>query len=471
MIRHILIAALTSSALATSAAAQALEPVEAALVGELSWANADTPGCAVAVERDGRRLATVVRGRASLEHAAPITADTIFEAGSVAKQFTAAAVMLLVQDGKLSLDDDVRSFIPELPDYGRPITVRQLLDHTSGLRDWGALHALAGWPRTTRVYTQADALDMIVRQRTLNYAPGTEWSYTNSGYNLAAMMVERLSGQTFAAFTRQRLFQPLGMGSTGWRDDFRAVLPGRATAYSRDGGGWRQEMPFEDAHGNGGLLTTVGDLLIWNQALEADRFGLGTALTGRAMLTDGSPTNYGLGLFLEQRPGRREVSHGGATAAYRAFAGRHWLSGEVASDQAPVSTAVLCNAGSADAARIARGAVDAVLGPPPPSPPATLAAAPSGPASPIGPADRAIAGRWTSDELGVDYLLEVTGEGALEVRIDRLPGSAAVWPRRSEDVWGEGGATLQAVRDAEGRVAALSLSAPRVRDLRLQRAP
>ena len=142
----------------------------------------------------GQAVIRAAYGGADLEHDVPITIDTIFEAGSVSKQFTAAAVVLLARAGKLSLDDEVRKYVPELPDFGAPITIRQLLQHTSGLRDWGNLAALAGWPRTTRIHTHAHVLDLLSHQHGLNFPPGTRWSYTNSGYNLAAIIVSRVSG-------------------------------------------------------------------------------------------------------------------------------------------------------------------------------------------------------------------------------------------------------------------------------------
>ena len=148
---------------------------------------------------------------ADLEHDVPNKADTIFEAGSVSKQFTAAAVLLLASDGKLSLDDPVRKYIPELPDYGTPLTIRHMLKHTSGLRDWGSLAGIAGWPRGTRVHTHAHVVEILSRQRALNFTPGTRYSYSNSGYNLAAVIVARVSGMSFAEFSQQRIFQPLGM--------------------------------------------------------------------------------------------------------------------------------------------------------------------------------------------------------------------------------------------------------------------
>ena len=170
-----------------------------------------TPGCAVGVGLDGRPALQRAYGMADLERDVPNAAGTIFEAGSVSKQFTAAAVLLLARDGKLSLDDAVRKYIPELPDYGVPLTIRHMLTHTSGLRDWGEVAGIGGWPRGRRVHTHAHVLDIVSRQKALNFTPGTDWSYSNTGYNLAAIIVSRVSGQTFADFSRDRLFRPLGM--------------------------------------------------------------------------------------------------------------------------------------------------------------------------------------------------------------------------------------------------------------------
>jgi CubicO group peptidase (beta-lactamase class C family) len=214
-------------------AAQTPDP--AAKVDEIfaEWKSQESPGCTVAVAENGRTLLSRAYGMADLEHDAPITPTTIFEAGSVSKQFTATAALLLVQQGKLSLTDDVRKYVPELPDYGKPITIDHLIHHTSGLRDWGAIVGVNGWPRGTRIHTHAHMLDVASRQKALNYEPGTEFSYTNTGYNLLAVIVERVTGQTFAELTRQQIFEPLGMKHTEWRDDFTRIVKGRAIAYVR----------------------------------------------------------------------------------------------------------------------------------------------------------------------------------------------------------------------------------------------
>src|SRR5438067_6009455 len=213
-----------------------------------AYARTDRPGCAVGVTQQGQPLVEKGYGMADLEHDAPITPRTVFEAGSVSKQITAGAIVLLSLDGKLSLDDDVRKYLPELPEYGTTITIRHLLTHTSGLRDWGSVVALGGWPRTTRGYTNDLVLDVARHQRSLNYTPGQYYSYTNTGYNLLALVVGRVSGKPLAQFTKERIFEPLGMTQTEWRDDFTRVVKGRAVAYARgpQGVGYRMDMPFEN---------------------------------------------------------------------------------------------------------------------------------------------------------------------------------------------------------------------------------
>ena len=323
------------------------------------WDSTTGPGCAVGIDRAGAKRFTRAFGEADLEYDIPNKPETIFEAGSISKQFTAAATVLLALDGKLDLSDDVRKYVPELPTYERPITIRHLLNHTSGLRDWGEIAALAGWPRETRVHTHDDVLDILAHQRALNYPPGDRYSYTNSGYNLLAIIVSRVSGQTFATFTRERIFTPLGLTSTQWRDDFRRIVKGRAQAYSRSRDGrWELEMPFENVHGNGGLLTTVSDLLTWTAMLEHPTPAwkpMVDSLHVRGRLTNGDTITYALGLVVSEYRGVPRVEHSGATAGYRAdvlrFPGRG------------LAVAVLCNAANANPSLYANQLVDSLLAP------------------------------------------------------------------------------------------------------------
>jgi len=354
----ILIAALCGATLWSMACADQTQPdVTTAL--DIIFQKFNRPegaGCAIGISREGAAPIFRAYGSADLEHDVPLTPDSVSEAGSVSKQFTSASVLLLADQGKLKLTDDIRKYLPEMPNYGTPITINELLSHTSGLRDWGSVEAIAGWPRSTRTYTNTEALDIAVRQKHLNYKPGTHYSYTNTGYNLLAVIVERVSGQSLAQFSHDRLFVPLKMTHTQWRDDFQRIVKGRAIGYEpTEDGSYRQDMPFEDIYGNGGLLTTVGDLLRWNDALTNNELGtfVSSEIRRSAQLNDGRSIPYARGLFNKMYHGISEISHSGATAGYRAWLARF--------PDTQLSIAVLCNAGEANPAALGYRAADLFL--------------------------------------------------------------------------------------------------------------
>ena len=436
------------------------------------WTEA-TPGCAVGVGVGGRPVLERAYGMSDLEHDVRNRPETIFEAGSVSKQFTAAAVLLLVRDGKIGLDEPVRKYIPELPDYGTPLTVRHMLNHTSGLRDWGSLAGIAGWPRGSRVHTHDHVVDILARQKALNFPPGSRYSYSNSGYNLSAVLVSRVSGMSFAEFSRQRLFEPLGMSRTSWRDDYTRILKDRAIAYAATGTGFRQDMPFENVHGNGGLLTTVGDLLRWNENFVTPKVGDAAFVALQqttTTFTSGAQQRYAFGLMIGTYKGLREVSHSGSTAGYRAFLTRF-------PDQ-HVSVAVLCNAGPANATALAHGVADLYLGdrvnasaaatPPPAETRGPLAGlARDDSFRPTATDLAAYAGTYESDEIETILFVEVRDAGLV---IRRRPAAAIALRPHSRDRF-EGGAGLGLVtfRRENGRVVALSVTQDRVWDLRFNR--
>jgi CubicO group peptidase (beta-lactamase class C family) len=309
-----------------------------------------TPGCTIGIARDGRVMLRKGFGMSNLEYAVPLTAESILESGSVAKQFTAAAVALLQLEGKLSLEDDIRKYLPEVPDFGKPITIRMLLTHTSGLRDQWGLLGLAGNGPGSQVHTMPLILNLVSRQRDLNFPPGSEYLYSNTNFTLAAMIVARVSGQPFATFTRDRFFGPLHMTNTQWRDDYRRIVPGRATAYEREKGVYVQSMPFTNVHGNGGLLTTVGDLLLWNEALTRGTIAGGKALVDlletRGTLTSGTRISYALGLGHGTFNGVHSIGHSGSTAGYQTYLVRY--------PEPRLSIAVLCNSAEAQAGPLAQ---------------------------------------------------------------------------------------------------------------------
>jgi len=321
------------------------------------WNKSDSPGCAVAVAKQGKSVFSRGYGMANLEYSVPMSPEIVSETGSVAKQFTAAAIALLAQQGKLSLDDPVQKYLPEVPDFGTPVTIRQLVSHLSGLRDQNEFFDLMGLPMGRSVHTNDEILEVVSRQKSLNFEPNTEYLYSNTGYTLLVHIVKRVSGKSFAEFTQEQLFRPLGMTNTHWRDDYTKVVKNRATAYEPDGkGGFRMNMPFGNVHGAGGLLTTVGDLLIWNQNFENGRVGgreLINQMQTKARLKDGHKIDYALGLTVSEYKGVPEVSHGGATAGYRTFLARF--------PQQQLSIALLCNVANVNTAKIVHQVADIFL--------------------------------------------------------------------------------------------------------------
>lgn len=317
------------------------------------------PGCAIGVSLNGQSVFEKAFGLAEMEHNIQNTPQTIFESGSVAKQFTAAALVLLEQDGKLKIDDPVRKYVTELPDYGKPLTIRHILNHTAGLRDWGSVMALTGAGRGDRVVTQDIALDVIVRQKYLDFEPGAEYSYSNSGYQLAAVIVERVSGQKFGDFVRDRIFKPLGMSNSSWRDNYRTLVPGRAQGYSKPGPNapWMLNMPIMNVVGNGGMLTTVGDWLKWNAALDAKTMGAPfvEALETQGVLNDGRKISYALGLEVGNYKGIKEVTHSGGTAGYQTYLARF--------PEKKLSVAAMCNGYPPSSGDIVYSVVDEIFGP------------------------------------------------------------------------------------------------------------
>lgn len=321
-------------------------------------AQPGSPGCAVGVSRDGTPVLTRAYGLANLEYDVALTPASIFESGSVAKQFTAAAVGLLVLDGKLSVTDAARTHVPELPEFASGITIQHLLTHTSGLRSQWPLLSVAGRPPGEAVHTIDEILDLVSRQRRLNFEPGEHYLYNNTAFTLLSVIVSRVSGKSFQDFCDERLFKPLGMTSTQWRVNHRQVVKGRATAYrqARDQG-FQTFMSITNVVGNGGLLTTVDDLLRWNANLDDPKVG-GRALVDwletRGRLNDGTENEYARGLTVTAYKGLREVSHGGSTAGYQTFLARF--------PEARLSVAVLCNTTGTNPSAMAHQVADVFLG-------------------------------------------------------------------------------------------------------------
>ncbi len=321
------------------------------------YAKPGSPGCSLAVVQNGRITYEKGYGLASIEYGVPIDPRrTVFDIGSTSKQITAASILLLAQDGKLSLDDEVRKHVPELPDYGTPVTIRHLLHHTSGIRDYVNLMALGGlnfedWT------TAADGLAAIMRQKTLDFPPGSEHSYSNSGYFLLSQIVERVSGKTMREFAQERIFGPLGMTNTQILDDHTKIIPYRATGYAPGPeGGFAVQMSNWEQTGDGAVQTTVEDLAKWDQNFYDPKVGgawLVEQLQTKGKLNDGETIDYARGLMVADYRGLRRVSHSGSWAGYRAEMIRF-------PDQ-KLSVVTLCNLGTANPSALAQRVADLYL--------------------------------------------------------------------------------------------------------------
>jgi CubicO group peptidase (beta-lactamase class C family) len=284
------------------------------------WVLPGSPGAAVAVVVDGELVFSRGYGLANLEYDIPITPGSIFHIASISKQFTTFAIALLAQGGGLSLDDEVRMHLPEVPDFGVPITIRHLIHHTSGIRDQWELLAMAGW-RLDDVITRDHIMGLIRHQRELNFVPGEEYLYSNMGYTLLAEIVERVSGQPFPEFAEQRIFRPLGMTSTHFHDDHRRIVPNRAYSYSPLPGGGFRHAPLNYANvGATSLFTTVEDLARWDRNFRAATVGgvdVMRMMETRGVLNDGQELPYAFALIHGEHRGVRTLGHGGADAGYR----------------------------------------------------------------------------------------------------------------------------------------------------------
>lgn len=442
-----------------------------------------SPGCAVAVIRKGEIIHERAYGMADLEHDVPMTPRAVVHIASVSKQFTAAAIALLEEQGKLSPDDDVRKYVPELPDYGHKIAIQHLVHHTSGLRDYQNLISLSGRSISEAMPEEA-IVDLLARQKQLNFAPGTQHSYNNSGYFLLALIVKRVSGQSLAEFAAENIFQPLGMTHTGfyngdrhstaYNDDTAALVPDRAMGYLKGnaGLGYRLVRTNFDSTGAAGLLTTLGDLARWEHHFYQNTLGEGgPALLERVLsvrpLNDGTPNNYAYGLILDRYRGLKVVMHSGGLGGFSAFLMRFPEQG--------FSVATLCNQGRIAVGGLTRKTADLYL--------ANYLSMPAGDAKPAEdsaplqlpslPAPTAelmanYVGDYASDELDAVVRVRVV-DGQLKVRVGYAPARSPK-PLGKDHFLFDGVNQMLFKRDARGRVNGIEFKAERIRSLIVPRA-
>jgi CubicO group peptidase (beta-lactamase class C family) len=380
----------------TTLSAQSLDSLTQRRIDSVftAYSTGNVPGCAVSVTRNGALVYARGYGMASLEQQVPITPRTVFDLGSVSKQFTATSVLLLQLDGKLSLDDDVRKYLPELPNLGARVTLRHLLTHTSGWRDYNDLLVIDG--RDERDHTtDRDAWDSLKRQRALNFAPGSTYRYSNTGYFLLGQVVKRVAGATLAQFAQARIFTPLGMTQTRYLDDTRTVVPGRATAYTPADSGYQVEMSNWDQLGDGAVQSTVEDLAKWEANFTSGTVGgppLRALLTTHGRLNSGAVIAYTAGLGESVHRGVQTIAHGGAWAGYRA--------GLMHFPTARVGVLLTCNRADAETDALGYGVAETLISFTPRLPVRTQAGAKLG-------------GLYVSDATGTSFTLTMRGDTLL----------------------------------------------------------
>jgi CubicO group peptidase (beta-lactamase class C family) len=322
------------------------------------WDRKDSPGCALGIIRDGEFVYRRGYGMADLEYDIPITSRSVFRIGSTSKQFTAMCIALLEEEGKLSPEDDIRKHLPEMPWYGKPVTIRHLLHHTSGIRDYLMLATLRG-DRDDDYYVDGEVLTLIARQKALNFSPGEEFLYSNSGYFLLGQIVERACGKSMRDYARENIFQPLGMSATHFHDDHAEIVKNRASGYMPDKeGGFRISMTTLDMIGDGGIFTSVDDLLLWDRNFYNNRLGLRSPellqlLQTPDRLNGGKTLTYAWGLGVDTYRGLKIVAHGGSFVGFRAEMIRF--------PEQRFSVIVLANLGTINPSSLARRVADIYL--------------------------------------------------------------------------------------------------------------
>ena len=419
---------LVAAAAATSTSVPADD--KTALVDKLfaAWDTTATPGLALAVIRNGAIIYKRGYGMARIEDGVVNTPSKIFDIGSVSKQFTATCVALLVKEGKIKVDDDIRKYFPEMRSYEKPITIRHLLHHTSGLRDYNTLLGFAGFRPESDCPTVEESRDIIFRQKRLNHRPGEAFSYTNSGYFLLGQIVERVSGKSLNAFAQERIFKPLGMSHTLFQEDHTQLIPNRTVGYDPvEGGGFKIDMSNWDETGDGNVYTSVEDLFLWDQAFYTNALGTDVMdmIQTPGTLDNGTKIEYAWGLRVFAYRGLKAIEHGGAWAGFRADILRF-------PDQ-KLSVIALSNRADFDgspATKIAEIYLGDRMGPAPAPPAASkpeVKPAPAAKRPPAAPSEtqlREYAGEYVCEELLDARYRVVIIDGKLAIRTRTLPSLA-----------------------------------------------
>lgn len=423
------------------------------------WDRNDSPGCALAVVKDGHIVYKKGYGMANLELGVPITPESVFYIGSVSKQFVAMCIALLADREALSLDDDIRKYVPEMPDYGTPVAIRHLIHHTGGVRDYLELESIAGIP--FGFYHEQDVIDLISRQKELNFKPGDEHTYSNSGYFLLGVIVERASGQSLREFADENIFKPLGMTNSRFHDDFEELIKNRATGYyDADKGSYRNFLSTFDCVGSGGLFTSVEDLYLWDQNFIRQKVGgkkVMELMHTPGVLNNGEKLDYAFGLGIRTYRGLKIVEHGGSLGGYRAEFLRF--------PDKRFSVIILSNSSSFIPNRLARQVADLYLAKDfeedRPKPKRRRVEKPAVVDIPEKMLEE-YPGNFHSDEVQTSFRVLIE-QGKLY--LCRRGGQNVLMRAAAKDQFKVQGWTVRFVRDAEDQISGFRLSSGRVRNL------
>ena len=319
-----------------------------------TWAKTSSPGCAVAIINKGEIAYAQGYGMANLEYNIPITTQTPFHVASVSKQFTNFAILLLEENGHLSIDDDIRTYLPEIHDFGHKITIRHLMNHTSGFRDQWELLAISGW-RLDDVITKDHIMKMILGQRELNFLPGEEYMYSNAGYSMLARIVDKVSGKIYRDYARDTIFSPLKMMDTHVHDDHERIVPGRAYSYYNNGDGFKKSVLSYANDGATSLFTTAEDLTRWIGNMLNPNLGESfiSKMHKPGILNKGDTLDYALGLGVGEYKGIKFAGHGGSDAGFRSNI--RWY------PEKEVGVVVLSNLASFNASQMVNKITDIIL--------------------------------------------------------------------------------------------------------------
>ena len=433
------------------------------------WDKTDSPGAVLGIFKDGRIVYARGYGIANLEYALPWSPQNPSRIGSISKQFIAMCIAILAEQGKLSLDDGIQKYFPDWTAYDEPITLKHLLHHTSGVREYLTLVALMGKPEGSGyIYTPNELVRTLSRQKELNFKPGEMYSYSNSGYFLLSEIVNRVSGMKTSAFAKQYIFDPLGMNSTHFHDDPDLIVKNRAYGYSpNEGGGFRLDILRLKVIGDLGVFTTIEDFLKWDQNFYDNKLGSGTQnlinmMLTRGKLNSGEVLDYAFGLDLSSYRGLRTISHGGSAVGYQAqfmqFPDQRF------------SIVILSNLSNFRTGQIARKIADLYLADQfsePPTPgqgqrpqrdrpePITLSSLQL----------QKYAGNYYSDELDITYTLDEENNNL----VLKLRETSSTLTPYSTEIFGWGRRNLEFTRDKENNITGFVLQAGIVKNLRFEK--